>query len=64
MKGANVEIVVKDGKAIFVVDLTGDLGRSASGKSDLIASAGGAIEHGDGARFSLNVFRKIKGGTA
>ena len=58
MKGSNVEVVVKDGKAVFVVDLSADLGPSSTGKSTLIASAGGGIEGGSGARFSLNVFKK------
>lgn len=62
MKGSNVEVVVKEGKAVFVVDLATDLGPSSTGKSVLIASAGGGIEGANGARFSLNVFKKA--GTA
>lgn len=48
MKGNNVEVVLKEGKAVFVVDLSKDFGPSSTGKSILIASAGGGIEGAGG----------------
>ncbi len=58
--GKNIEIVVKDGKAIITVDLAKDFGRSSSGKSIIIASSEGNIEIPDapGVKLGLNIYKK------
>jgi hypothetical protein len=58
--GKNIEIVVKDGKAIITVDLSQDFGPSSSGKSTIIASSEGNadIPGAPGVKLGLNVYRK------
>jgi hypothetical protein len=58
--GKNIEIVVKDGKAIITVDLAKDFGRSGSGKSIIIASSEGnaEISGAPGVKLGLNIYKK------
>lgn len=58
--GKNIEIVVKDGKAIITVDLAKDFGRSGSGKSIIIASSEGNAEipGAPGVKLGLNIYKK------
>jgi hypothetical protein len=60
-KGArNVDAVVVGGKLVITVDLSKDLGPSASGKTNLIATTSGSekVAGYDGVSFGLNVFKK------
>jgi len=51
----------KDDKTLtIVVNLTGNQGKSASGKSTVIASSRGSIDIGDGIKLGLNVYRPNK----
>jgi ABC-type uncharacterized transport system YnjBCD ATPase subunit len=56
----NLELEVKDSILTITVDLSKELGPSASGKSTLIASTGGAVTVEGGARVNLSVYRKTK----
>lgn len=58
--GKNIEIVVKDGKAIITVDLSKDYGPSSSGKSRIIASSEGNAEipGAPGVKLGLNIYKK------
>jgi len=58
--GKNIEIVVKDGKAIITVDLSKDYGLSSSGKSRIIASSEGNAEipGAAGVKIGVNVYKK------
>ena len=56
----NVKVSVNGNVLTLMVDLTKDYGRSASGKTVIIASSKGNTEvpgH-EGIRFGLNVYRK------
>ena len=56
----NVEIKVEHGKLIMTVDLTKELGPSASGKSVLIATTAGNVDVAGApdVKIGLNVYRK------
>lgn len=58
--GKNIEIAVKDGKAIITVDLTKNFGPSSSGKSTIIASSEGNAEipGAPGVKLGLNIYKK------
>jgi hypothetical protein len=58
--GKNIEIVVKDGKAIITIDLAKNFGLSSSGKSIIIASSEGNAEipGAPGTKLGLNIYRK------
>lgn len=56
----NVEVEVCGDTLTITVDLSKELGPSASGKSTLIASTGGAVTVEGGARVNLSVYRKTK----
>ena len=58
--GKNIEITVKDGKAIITVDLSKSFGPSSSGKSLIIASSEGNAEipGAPGVKLGLNIYRK------
>jgi hypothetical protein len=58
--GKNIEIVVKDGKAIITIDLSKDFGLSSSGKSRIIASSEGNadIPGAAGVKLGLNIYKK------
>lgn len=56
----NVEMKVEHGKLIITVDLTKDLGPSASGKSVMIATTAGNMDVPGvpDTKIGLNVYRK------
>jgi hypothetical protein len=56
----NVEMRIEQGKLIVTVDLTKELGPSASGKSVIIASTEGNVEvpGAPDVKIGLNVYRK------
>lgn len=56
----NVEMKVNGSKLIITVDLTKEFGRSASGKSIIIASTEGNVDVPgvDGTKIGLNVYKK------
>ena len=58
--GKNIEVTVKDGKAIITVDLSKSFGPSTTGKSIIIASSEGNAEipGANGVKLGLNVYRK------
>jgi hypothetical protein len=58
--GKNINVEVKDGKAIITVDLAKDFGRSSSGKSIIIASSEGNAEIPGvpGVKLGLNIYKK------
>jgi len=54
----NVDIRVENGKAIIVVDLTKNFGRSKSGKSTIIATTEGNMAiPGTDAKMGLNIYK-------
>ena len=56
----NVEMRVEHGKLTITVDLTKELGPSASGKSIIIATTEGNVEvpGADDVKLGINVYRK------
>jgi ABC-type uncharacterized transport system YnjBCD ATPase subunit len=56
----NVALNIDGDTLTITVDLSKELGPSASGKSTLIASTGGAVTVEGGARVNLSVYRKTK----
>jgi hypothetical protein len=58
--GKNIDVIVKDGKAIITVDLSKNFGPSTTGKSIIIASSEGNAEipGANGVKLGLNVYRK------
>jgi hypothetical protein len=59
--GRNASYTIDDkGVMTVVVDLNIDLGKSASGKSNIVATSEGnqRVEGGEGAVIGLNVYRK------
>ena len=51
----------QNGKTLEIkVDLAANQGKSASGKSTVIASSRGSIDIGDGVKLGLNVYRPSK----
>jgi hypothetical protein len=54
----NVDIKVEGQKLIITVDLTKELGPSASKKTTIIATTGGSYSVGGGAILGLNVYKK------
>lgn len=54
----NVDIKVEGGKVVLTCDLSQDFGKSASGKTNIVASTEGAVSLPDGTQVSLNVYRK------
>jgi ABC-type uncharacterized transport system YnjBCD ATPase subunit len=56
----NVALDVEGNTLTITIDLSKELGPSASGKSTLIASTGGAVTVEGGARVNLSVYRKTK----
>lgn len=61
--GKNAKYTIDDkGVMVVTIDLNLDLGKSASGKSNIIATSEGnqKIEGGNGAIIGLNVYRKAE----
>lgn len=60
MYGENVNVEVKDGKAVITIDLTKTFGRSASGKSITVASTKGnvVLDGTGGVTLGLNAYKK------
>ena len=56
----NVALDINGDTLTITVDLSKELGPSASGKSTLIASTGAAVTVEGGARVNLSVYRKTK----
>lgn len=58
--GRNIEIEVKNNKAIITIDLTKEFGLSKSGKTTIIASSDGnqLIDTQSGAVLGLNIYKK------
>lgn len=55
----NVNVTVKGSIATIVIDLSKDFGKSASGKSTIVASTHGNVQMGDtGVTLGLNAYRK------
>lgn len=54
----NIEMTVKGNVLTITVDLSKEFGRSASGKSVIIASTEGNVAVEGGAIVGLNVYRK------
>ena len=56
----NVEIKVEHGKLTILVDLTKEIGPSASGKNVIIATTGGNVDipGTEDIKIGLNVYRK------
>ena len=56
----NVDLKVKDNKLTIVVDLTKEFGKSASGKSTMIASTEGnmSLPGMDDIKVGLNVYKR------
>lgn len=56
----NVEVKAEHGKLVITVDLTKDLGPSASGKSVMIATTEGNVDVPGvpDTKFGLNVYRR------
>ena len=55
----NIEMSVKAGKLTMVIDLNKDHGKSASGKSTIIATTSGnvEIEGAPGVKMGLNIYK-------
>ena len=56
----NVDLKIKDNKLTIVVDLTKEFGKSASGKSTMIASTEGnmSLPGMDNIKVGLNVYKR------
>lgn len=56
----NVDLKIKDNKLTIVVDLTKEFGKSASGKSTMIASTEGnmSLPGMDDIKVGLNVYKR------
>ena len=56
----NIDMAVEHGKLIITVDLTKDLGPSASGKSVMIATTEGNVDvpGATDVKIGLNIYRK------
>ena len=54
----NVELAVQGHKLLITVDLSKEFGRSASGKTVIIASTEGNVAIEGGAIVGLNVYKK------
>ena len=58
MKNINM---TDDGTILTItVDLTKDFGKSASGKTNIVASTEGAVALADGTQVGVNIYRKVK----
>lgn len=53
----NVKTSEKGSVLTLVIDLSKDLGPSKSGKTQIIATTGGAVRLASGAAFNLNVYK-------
>lgn len=60
--GKNIEATVKDGILTLRIDLKKTQGKSASGKSTIVATTAGnqEVEGADGLLLGLNAYRKEK----
>ena len=56
----NIEMEVKGNQLTITIDLTKRLGKSASGKTDIIATTAGniALEHDPGIKIGINCYFK------
>jgi len=59
--GQNVYARIEDGRLTLEIDLGADLGRSASGKSQKVATTGGNVGIAGGLKLGLNVYEPIVG---
>jgi hypothetical protein len=59
MPSRNVNLRVDGTKLIIEVDLSQDLGLSASGKANLIASGTEKVPNNPGVTVGINVYRKV-----
>lgn len=59
--GKNIEASVKEGKLTLVIDLSKTQGKSASGKSTIVATTGGnqTVDGTNGLVLGLNAYRKV-----
>ncbi len=53
----NVKTAVKNGKLLITIDLKAKTTKSASGKTNIIASSKGNTDVGDGVILGLNCYR-------
>lgn len=58
MDAGNVKVETKGNVLTITVDLKKDLGPSASGKTNLIATTHGSMAIGDGVIVNLSVYKK------
>lgn len=56
--GTNIQYEVEGNILTMKVDLSQSFGRSSSGKSTIIASAGGNQDIGNGVKVGLNIYTK------
>jgi ABC-type multidrug transport system fused ATPase/permease subunit len=57
MSGKNVDVKMEKGKMVITIDTTKEVGPSASGKTTVIGTTGGAIDV-DGMMVNLTVYKK------
>lgn len=58
-KAKNYEVVeLADGRVAYVLDPTKDLGKSASGKTNIVSTTSGALKLDSGLVVSMNAYRK------
>jgi len=57
----NVDMKVTGNKLVITVDLSESQGKSASGKSEIIATTGGNqdVPQKEGVKIGLNIYRKV-----
>jgi hypothetical protein len=56
--GTNIKYRIDGDKLTLEVDLSKRFGKSASGKTTIIASSGGNQDIGDGIKVGLNIYTK------
>lgn len=56
--GKGVVVEVKGGKVIITFDENGDYGRSASGKTTIVATTSGNVTLSNGVTIGVNAYRK------
>ena len=57
--GQNVFAKVEGDRLTIELDMSADLGKSASGKSLKVATTGGNVTIGDGLKLGLNVYEPV-----
>lgn len=53
----NVDVNIKDNKLTLIIDISKSLGRSRTGKSEMIATSAGAVKVGDDIKINLNIYK-------